>query len=112
MSPFVTVTIGRNRRPGSKTAPDAPLTVKQWYDFRNDILAVLVTMKSDGSWVETFQGHEEWKGVPEQRMKFTLYKADVSVNVTEQLKELAGRYDQDVIELGRGTIHLVKGDHP
>lgn len=101
MTVYVSVTVGRNRRPGSDVAPHTPLPYPDWNSFR--MSANLALQALDHGWMEVLEGRATWHGVQEERYQVAvlldfLPKQNL-VDLKEKLRLLATKFDQDSIAL-------------
>lgn len=108
----VTVTLGRNRRPGSSIAPSTPLGDQEWDNFRAAVRQALTdTVVVTRSWLEQHGGIAFWEGVPEESHKIAaldcIADADLLAALRNRLSVLAASYDQDAIAVSVGTSDLV-----
>ena len=107
----ITITIGRNRRPGSEIAPFTPLSAGDWLRFRVEILEALEPLTGPKAWTETHYGEAEWEGVKEESAKVTVLGAWTDAaglaTLRNRLRNLAAQYDQDAIAVSVGTSDLV-----
>lgn len=109
----VTLTLGRNRRPGSPVAPNVPLGPLVWDEFQAEAIDLLREYAgTDDSWVEVHTGFGEWDGVREESAKVTLLDGTTARigDLLTAVQALSARYDQDAIAVSHGLSVLAVAD--
>lgn len=105
----VSVTICRDRRPGSTIAPLQPLPDDEWLRFRADTLAAMEDLP--GRETERRTGHTVWDGRQEECL--TISRTWVTATdeqmatLRDRLAVLAAASDQDAVVLHDEVRHLI-----
>lgn len=109
--PALSVTIGRDRRPGSAVAPREPLPDNSWTEFQADVLAAMRQVDTAGHEPEIRDGRTWYDGRWEQCRTISLLWADPPAErlavLRTELAAIACRYDQDALVLHIEARHLI-----